>query len=881
MQPISDARVVIGAGHGAGAPPDSSIQGLTEREAQARHTRGEGNDTGGASSRSYWDIARANLFTFFNNILFVIGVALIALGRYNDALTSVGIGLVNALISTVQEIRAKHQLDQIALVNRAQVTAVRDGREQIIDPAAVVTGDIVKVTAGDQIVVDGVVVGDSLLELDESLLTGEPDLIRKQAGDRLFSGSFCVTGSGYMEADRVGVASFANQLTATARQFQVTHTPLQRQIDFVVRLVMLVVVVMSIIIFVASLLEGLSTVRLVQVAAVLSGQVPYGLFLMIVVAYALGAATIAKQGALVQQTNAVESLSNIDILCMDKTGTLTANRLVFNAVAPLGLATPEQVMAQLGDVVRSAAATNATSAAILAGTPGEQRVAVDEVPFASARKWSALVFDQPDRHGVYALGAIELLAPYLPPDALQGDGPLWQQARTWSAQGLRVLLFAHNPEVTTLRNAQGEPALPPLIPLALVSLADELRPEVQATIAAFSQLGVQLKVISGDNPETVAALAKQAGLPGDLRLVSGPDLATMTEAEFRQAAADATVFGRITPDQKDRIVNALLRLGKRVAMMGDGVNDVPALKKATLGISMQSGSSAARNVADMILLGDSFHALRPAFQEGRRIIGGMTNALYLFLARVVTTTLIIIGVTMVGLDFPFDPAQVALTTFTVGVPAFFLMLWARPQRLEEDLLRRIARFVFPVAIVTMLMAVGIYVFDYQRILSSPLATENAAWATQLFESYTGVAAGSAGYDNAIATVLAQGSLSIFISWASCFLILFLEPPHRFFLGWRREVSPDKRPAWLALALFILFTIIWLVDPLGRYFGILLKPAEVLAEILALVVVWFFVLRTIWRARLFERFLGLGTDRDSAGADSPPDVNAKAAPPAGS
>ena len=244
------------------------VQGLTEREAQARRARGEGNNTGMAPSRSYWDIARANLFTLFNNILFAIGVALIALGRTNDALTSVGLGLVNALISTVQEIRAKRQLDRIALINRPTVTVVRDGRAQTIAPADLVKGDIIQVSAGDQIVVDGRMIGDGLLEMDESLLTGEPDLIRKQDGDRLLSGSFCVTGAGYLEAENVGAESFANQLTATARNFQVTYTPLQRNIDFVVRLVMLVVVVISIIIFVASLLEGLSTVRLVQIGRV-------------------------------------------------------------------------------------------------------------------------------------------------------------------------------------------------------------------------------------------------------------------------------------------------------------------------------------------------------------------------------------------------------------------------------------------------------------------------------------------------------------------------------------------------------------------------------------------------------------------------------------
>ena len=371
------------------------VQGLTENEVRERRERGEGNDAGIQPSRSYGSIAHTNLFTLFNNILFTLGVALIVLGRYSDAFTSVGLGLINALISTVQEARAKRQLDRISLVSTPKVAVVREGREREVAPAELVRGDVVRVGAGDQIAVDGVMVGDGVLEVDDSLLTGESDLIRKQAGDRLFSGSFCVTGSGYFEADKVGTASFANQLTATARHFQVTHTPLQQRINFVVRLVMLVVVIMSIIILVTGLLEGLPTVRLVQIAAVLSGQVPYGLFLMVVVAYALGASAIAKQGALVQQINAVESLSNIDVLCMDKTGTLTANRLVLDDVHPLHDAPEDAIRAQLGDFARSGPVGNKTSEAIANGVPGEWRKAADAVPFASARKWSALAFDGP------------------------------------------------------------------------------------------------------------------------------------------------------------------------------------------------------------------------------------------------------------------------------------------------------------------------------------------------------------------------------------------------------------------------------------------------------------------------------------------------------
>ena len=838
------------------------IQGLTESEARERRGRGLGNDVRLRTGRSYWDIARANLFTTYNNILFAIGVALIALGRYYDAATSVGIGLVNALIGTAQEVRAKRQLDRIALVSTPKTTVVREGRERMVDPAELVVGDVVRIGAGDQVVVDGAMVGDGALEVDESLLTGEPDLIRKRAGDRLFSGSFCVTGTGYLEAEGVGAESFANKLTATARSFGVTKTPLQRKVDLVVRFVMLVVVFFSVIILASALFEGLPEVRLVQIAAVLSGQVPYGLFLMVTVAYALGASAIARQGALVQQVNAVESLSNIDVLCMDKTGTLTANKLVFDAVHPVGGAPAEEVASSLGDFARSASASNATADAILAGVPGEKRPSADEVPFASARKWSALAFDGPQRRGVYTMGAVEMLAPYLPPEDVAPDSPLSRKVRDLSSRGLRVLLFAHNPDETALHDAEGDPRLPALRPLAVVSLADdELRPGARETVAAFEELGVELKVISGDDPRTVAALARRAGFGEDAKLVSGPELEEMSGDEFDRAAAEATVFGRIKPEQKEGLVDALLRQGKRVAMMGDGVNDVPALKKASLGIAMNGGSSAARDVADMILLKDSFAVLGPAFHEGRRIIGGMTSVLYLFLARVATTALIIVAVTMIGLDFPFDPAQAALTTFTVGIPAFFLTLWAKPQKLAEGLLASLARFVVPVAMVTTLMGAGIYAIDYYTVLNAVEDTSLPANGIpdefqRTYENYTGIAFGSEGYENIVATVTAQGSLSIFVSWAAVLLILFLEPPSRFFLGWRKEVSPDKRPAALAAALFVVLLAVWSVDAIGYYFGVLTKPEEVTAAILGAVAVWFFLIRAIWRANLLDRLLGL-------------------------
>ena len=289
--------------------------------------------------------------------------------------------------------------------------------------------------------------------------------------------------------------------------------------------------------------------------------------------------------------------------------------------------------------------------AIIAGTDGEDLPFNDEVAFSSARKWSAVSFDTVDRQGAFVLGAFEMLKPYLTAEAQAAEAEILAEISTYSDRGLRVLLFAYNPDLISLHDKDDAPYLTELIPLGLVTLGDELRPQVKETIATFTNLGIKLKVISGDNPRTVAALAKQAGLPDDIKLYSGLELADADDATFRKMATEGTIFGRITPDQKEKLVNVLLDQGQYVAMIGDGVNDVLSLKKASLGIAMQSGSSATRNVADMVLLGDSFASLTPAFDKGQKIIGGVTSAIYLTLARSFTAMFLIVAITMTGLPF--------------------------------------------------------------------------------------------------------------------------------------------------------------------------------------------------------------------------------------
>jgi cation-transporting P-type ATPase E len=746
-----------------GSDPAPAAAGLTAAEAAARSRRGDRNVAVTGTSRTYARILRTNVFSFYNTILFTIGAALLALGRYNDAIISVGTGLANALISAVQEIRAKRQLDRLQLLARGTVVVVRGGRDVELPPEDVVRGDVVRVRPGGQVVVDGPVL-DGRVEVDESLLTGEPDPVAKRPGEDLLSGSHCVGGDGTQLARDVGAASYANRLTAEARRDTNDKTPLQQRIEFVIRLVMVLVVLMSGAILLQAALEGLPLVRVVQTSAVLSGLVPYGLFFLIALAYTVGAVTSSRQGALVQRVNAVESVSNVDVLCTDKTGTLTTGRLGLAEVQPLGDSVAADVERALGSMARSATAPNLTSTALAAALPGDPVPVREEVPFTSALRWSAVRTDD----DLWVLGAPEALA-----GALDGwDFGAEVVGRT--SRGLRVLLFARATDAgAPLRDDTGRPELPQLEALAVVALADELRPDVVDTVAEMRAEGIALKVLSGDDPGTVAALAARAGI-SDGQPVHGARLTGLSDPDLDVAVAGASVFGRIAPEQKERIVASLRRQGHYVAMVGDGVNDARALKAAQVGVAMRSGSAVTRDVADIVLTDDSIAALLPARRNGRRIINGIAVSTKVFLARVATQGLVILTVTMLGLGFPYSPTQVGLTLFTVGIPSVFLTAWARPSAPDPALLATLARFVLPAALVTAGCGVAVYTLLYTLVAGGFRDGDVPAGVIAEFETYTGLTYGvDADFAEAAATLGAQTGLSTFVSMASILLILFL------------------------------------------------------------------------------------------------------------
>ncbi|MEJ8281224.1 HAD-IC family P-type ATPase [Pseudonocardia spirodelae] len=820
--------------------------GLSAAEVAERRRAGAVNAPVSGTSRTYATILRTNVFSFYNTILFAIGVVLLALGRYNDALTSVGLGLINAVVGAVQEIRAKRKLDRLQLLDRADVTVVRDGGPVRLPAVDVVRGDLVHVRPGGQIVVDGPVVAGRV-EADESLLTGESDPVVKETGATLRSGSHCVAGECWQRADAVGADAYAGRLTLEARRVTTDTTPLQRQIDFVVRLTMALVVLMSGAILAQALLEGFSLLRVVQITAVLSGLVPYGLFFLIAVAYTRGAARIARRGALVQQVNAVESVTHVDVVCTDKTGTLTTGRLTLKETETLAGGAGVDVAQVLAGYAASVTDPNLTSAALADALPGDAWDVRDEVPFTSSLRWSGLVTG----HGAWVLGA---------PDALAGAlrTPLPADAvAARAASGLRVLLLARPVDPADgLRDTGGRPSLPALEPVALVVLADELRPEVTDAVARFRAAGVTIKVLSGDDPRTVAALATQAGLDAG-EPVAGPDLDDLDDDALDRLVARTTVFGRVAPEQKERIVAALRRAGRHVAMLGDGVNDARALKGAHVGIAMRSGSAVTRDVADIVLVDDSFAALLPARDEGRRIIDGLATSMYVFLARVATQGLVILAVTLLGLGFPYSPTQVGLTLLTVGIPTFFLTMWARPLPPNANLLGDLGRFVVPAAVVTAGVGTAVYTLLYENILRGFSSGRTPAEIVDEFQSYTGLVYGrDADFADAAATIGAQTGLSTFVSLSSFVLILLLMPPHRVFASWTPVIA-DRRPAWLVLALTAAFAAVVSTPALSTYFGLTGAAWPVYAVVLPAVLGWFALLSLAYRSRVLDRILRVG------------------------
>nr|WP_243738914.1 HAD-IC family P-type ATPase [Microcella frigidaquae] len=720
------------------ATPTSGVQppvALSLAEVRERLARGEGNAMPSDTGRSFWRIMQANLFTLFNLIVGGSFALLLVLGYWQDALFGFFV-IANVVIGVAQEFRAKLTLSRLAVLNAPLARVLRrddTGAESMheVRVADVVLDDILVLSAGDQVTADAVVLEANGLEVDESLLTGEADALDAAPGRELLSGSSIVGGSGLARVIRGGADSYAARITAEAKQFSLVRSELRTGIARIIRWITIALLPVGAIVvngqmqavggWEVAIATGAWREATVASAASLIAMIPQGLVFMTSVALAVGAVKLARHEVLVQELAAVEGLARVDMLCLDKTGTLTEGRLVLDSVeevnghrldSPLGA--PTGWDAALGHFAADRDA-NATAQAL-----GERFAAVASlelaaaVPFSSARKWSAAEFRDPRAAGSWVLGA---------PDIVLGGadrravGAVLARTSELAASGLRTLVLAHSPEALP----ETEPAaarLPArLAPAAVLTFREKVRPDAHETLGYFREQGVSIRVISGDDPRTVAAVAREAGVE---HVGDGFDARTLPsdETEEGRAELDAimareAVFGRVTPEQKKAMVLSLQRLGYTVAMTGDGVNDALALKHADMGIAMGSGAPATRAVARLVLLDGQFSRLPRIVAEGRQVIANVERLAKLFLSK---TTYAILFAVVFGLllwPFPFLPRQLSIVDgLTIGLPALVLALLPNVQKYRPGFLRRAARFCIPSGLIVGGTLISVVAYAY-------------------------------------------------------------------------------------------------------------------------------------------------------------------------
>lgn len=830
------------------------MRGLTSEEVSQRKAQGLVNDTEISTGRTYLDIFVKNALTPFNVILFILGILLLICEEPVSAVSATGIIIVNILISTIQEMRAKRRLDRISLLTRPMVRVVRDGEEVEIPQEEVVKDDLVVMGAGDQAVVDGIIEECRSLEMDESLLTGESSTVRKNVGDKVYSGSNCITGEVFYTVTGFGADAYAAQMLSTARKMTSKQTPLQMETGTVTKMLMTIAAVL----FVLTILKSIfvsheSFGEMLEVFVLCLDVVPIALFLLITLTYMIAAARMADTGVLLQRSSSVESLSHVDTICMDKTGTITTNRLRFESSKDY---IPQAEAEHLAAVFASATGSrNKTVEAIAERYGSAEAELIEEIQFSSERKLSAVrVNDGGERYVLY-LGAWTSLSPYVADGADGAD--VEEHLEAESRKGLRTVVLCRGGDEPIL-DPEGFPVVHGMSLVSAVSVRDEVRADCRETIQVFLDNGTDLKVISGDDPVTVDALFTIAGIPGERRIVSGPELDAMDDERFTEAALGCNIFGRMKPENKERVIETLKANGRYVAMVGDGVNDVRSLKTAQVGISLQSGSGAARGVADMVLMNDNFAALPKALIEGRRTVSGMRDILKLYLTRNFTLAVLFIVLYMFLGNIPMIPIQNTFYAFiSVSIMAFFMTLFAKPDENRSLILPDVLRYCIPSAILIALFGLLVYGATWWAVSSGTVVID-----------YEGIVA-AIGYDGTVADLIADLSwngsgpeeiaarsmMVLFVTLYGLFQIFIICP------RWK-AVSVDGRTNRSLVPLAVTALILALVVAMYAFFpaiainllGLVLFPVECYAILVALIAVLLIVEIAVLKRNVFSRLI---------------------------
>lgn len=666
------------------------MTGLTNEQVQARIAEGQVNANENPNTRTYKQIIMENSLTFFNFLNVALLVMVLLVGSYKNS-AFMGIIVINTVIGIVQEIRAKKTIDQLAILTESKTVVLREGKKWTISTEKLVLDDIIYLKTGDQIPADAKVL-EGCMEVNESLLTGEADNLAKNPGDELFSGSFVTSGEACCQVVHVGKDNYAAQITSEAKEFKRHNSELRNALNAILKVISIIIVPLGAMLFYKQFYLVGDSLRdsVVSTVAAVLGMIPEGLVLLTSVALTLGALTLARKKTLVQELYCIETLARVDTLCLDKTGTITEGTMCVESAEPyteeisaVSKVSVEEIGHVMGNLMAVLNDKNATADALRKFFPVSRDMTLEKaIPFSSDRKYSGASFEQ---KGTYLMGAVQFLFP-------EGNEELERVCKLYAEQGYRILVLAHSPNT-----AEGNAIPEGLKPAAILLLTDVIRAEAPETLKFFDSQGVDLKVISGDDPVTVASIAKKAGLKNADNYIDATTIHTQEEME--KAVASCSVFGRVTPQQKKQMVQALKKQKHTVAMTGDGVNDVLALKEADCSIAMAEGSDAAKNIANVVLLDSNFASMPHIVNQGRRVVNNIRMAASMFLIKTIFSVLLSLITIFFGEAYPFEPIQMSLiSACAVGIPTFLLAQENNYEKIDRTFLHHVFMNAFPAAV---------------------------------------------------------------------------------------------------------------------------------------------------------------------------------------
>ena len=693
-----------------------NIQGLSSKEVSERISAGLQNKASKPKTKTIREIFIENIFSVFN--LVILAIIIFLLYFYFSTtdkrllLDSIGIltiALLNTFLAIYQEIKAKHALDKVNLLLKKEVIVMRDGEERPIEPEQIVKDDIIKIQRGDQVVVDGCVMYSNHLEIDESLLTGESNPIQKNEKDEVLSGSFCLSGNGFYKAEKIGDHSFAAEITKTAKKYKFDKTPLQKRIDLIVKTLFGVAIVLVLLEVILN--RGSYDIDFIRkISTILISLVPQGLVLMATVTYAIGVFRISKLGAIVQRLNAIESFSNVKIVCTDKTGTLTQNKLTVHKISIAENGLPEDEIKKLiGTYAKLTSDKNATINALCIYEGDDSYKFADEFPFSSERKMSMIEAVRGEEKFVFIIGGYDILINGLDEKSKTDYEKIFAEN---NLSIYRNILFGKVKTSGSINDIKDPTVKIEIEPYCIISIKDSIREDVFDAIKLFNDNGIKIKILSGDLSKSVQEVASEIGWKiKDEELISGDELEKVSDDNIFKTVMDKIIFARLKPEHKLRIIKTLKKEKIYTAMIGDGVNDLPAIKESDMGIAMEEGSSITKEVADIVLLKNKFSLLPQIFDEGNKIVNTVNSIGKLF----VTKNFFIIFITLMSLffllDFPLTPRRVSLINiFGIGLPAFIISLKNMNTDKTKNFMKDLISFVILSALIIVASGyTGIYI----------------------------------------------------------------------------------------------------------------------------------------------------------------------------